>query len=145
MLFRSAAYRKKVFDEIGLFNVNLGRKGNNLFGAEEKDIFDKMTSKGMKYYYLPNAILYHIIPKEKLQKEYFNKLTYSIGKSERMRTLNISKTKYIKRLFSEGIKWLASIVLFLGYTIVFTPQKGWKLLLFRKNVTKGLLGNTESN
>ena len=135
----NAAYRKKVFDEIGLFNVNLGRKGNNLFGAEEKDIFDKMTSKGMKYYYVPNAILYHIIPKEKLQKEYFNKLTYSIGKSERMRTLNISKTKYIKRLFSEGIKWLASIVLFLGYTIVFTPQKGWKLLHFRKNVTKGLL------
>ena len=137
----NAAYRKSVFEKTGLFNVDLGRKGNNLMGAEEKDIFDKMRSLGMKYYYLPDAILYHIIPGTKLTKEYFDFLTYSIGKSERMRTKAISQWKYVKRIISEGIKWVVSIFLCIGYTLMLMPRKGWKLILFRRNVTKGLLKN----
>ena len=35
----NACYRKSVFDTVGLFNVELGRKGNSLIGAEEKDLF----------------------------------------------------------------------------------------------------------
>lgn len=136
----NAAYRKSVFDRVGLFNVELGRKGDGLVGAEEKDIFDKMTSSNMRFYYLPTAILYHIIPPKKLTKEYFDKLTYSIGRSERIRTKNISTSKYWKRLIAEGIKWAASFVLCTYYTITFSPQKGFKLLRFRYNVTKGLLG-----
>jgi hypothetical protein len=62
-----------------------------------------------------------------------------VGKSEKLRTLDISKIAYFKRLFSEFIKWAASIVLFVWYCLIFQPQKGTKLLLFRWNVTKGLL------
>jgi glycosyltransferase involved in cell wall biosynthesis len=135
----NAAYRKEVFEKVGLFSVDLGRKGNNLVGAEEKDIFDKMTTLNMKFLYIPNAILYHIIPEQKLTKGYFNRLTISIGQSERMRTLKISRTKYLKRLFSELIKWGVSLVLCMVYTLVCTPQKGFKLIVFRWNVSKGLL------
>lgn len=137
----NAAYRSSVFDKVGLFNVDLGRKGDSLVGAEEKDIFDKMKEFGMRFFYLPTSILYHIIPEKKLSKEYFNKLTISIGKSERLRTLAISKKKYYKRLFSEFIKWCASFVLCIGHTLTLHPSKGWKLIQFRWNVTKGLLGN----
>lgn len=136
----NAAYRASVFEKVGLFNVDLGRKGDSLAGAEEKDIFDKMTTLGMRFYYLPTAILYHQIPEKKLTKEYFDKLTYSIGQSERMRTLNIGKGKYAKRLVSEAVKWAASIVLCIGHTLTGSPKKGWKLIQFRWNVTKGLLG-----
>lgn len=135
----NAAYRASVFERVGLFNVELGRKGDSLVGAEEKDIFDKMTTMGMRFFYLPTAILYHLIPEKKLSQDYFDRLTYSIGKSERMRTLRIGKLKYVKRLFSEGVKWAASIVLCVGHTLSGHPQKGWKLILFRRNVTKGLL------
>lgn len=135
----NAAYRASVFEKVGLFNVELGRKGDSLVGAEEKDIFDKMTSLGMRFYYLPNAILYHLIPEKKLSKDYFDRLTFSIGKSERMRTLNIGKWKYVKRIFSECIKWAASIVLCIGHTLSGHPKRGWKLIQFRWNVTKGLI------
>lgn len=136
----NAAYRKSVFDKVGLFNVELGRKGDSLIGAEEKDIFDKMTTLGMRFFYLPNAILYHLIPEKKLTKEYFDKLTYSIGKSERIRTKNISTWKYIKRIIMEGVKWAASFVLCAFHTVKLSPSKGIKLIQFRWNVTKGLLG-----
>ncbi|GAP72856.1 glycosyl transferase [Candidatus Symbiothrix dinenymphae] len=135
----NVAYRADVFHQIGVFNVDLGRKGNSLIGAEEKDVFDKMSRLKMKFYYLPNAILYHIIPPQKLTKDYFNRLTLAIGKSERIRTRSISKKAYHKRLLSEAIKWAASLMLFAYYTATFRWQKGIKLLLFRKNVTQGLL------
>ena len=136
----NAAYRAEVFKKIGFFNTALGRKGNNLMGAEEKDIFDKMKSQNMKFRYLPKAILHHIIPQKKLEQDYFDRLTHQIGQSERQRTLDISKSKYIKRLFSELVKWGGTLVLAAYYTICFAPQKGLKLILFRRNVSKGLLG-----
>ena len=135
----NAAYRKSVFDKVGLFNTELGRKGDSLMGAEEKDIFDKMHAMGMQILYLPTPVLHHIIPQKKLEKDYFDRWTLQIGQSERKRTLAISKEKYLRRLFNEGVKWCGTIVLLCLYTISFHPQKGWKLVQFRKNVTIGLL------
>jgi hypothetical protein len=131
---------KVVFDQVGLFNTDLGRKGTALLASEEKDIFDKMHALGMQVLYLPTPVLHHIIPQTKLEEDYFNRLTLQIGRSERMRTRAISKGKYIKRLLSEGVKWGGTLVLFCLYTLQGTPKKGWKLILFRKNVTNGLLG-----
>ncbi len=136
----NAAFRIKVFEQVGLFNTALGRKGNSLMASEEKDIFDKMHALGMQIKYLPGPVLHHIIPQAKLEQDYFDRLTLQIGISERQRTLTISKGKYVKRLISECIKWSGTIVLLFLYTISFHPMKGWKLILFRKNVTKGLLG-----
>lgn len=135
----NAAYRKTVFDKVGFFNVQLGRKGKSLIGAEEKDIFDKMTQQGMRFFYLPNAILYHIIPDNKLTKEYFNRLTYSIGVSEHYRTLSLSHWKFVKRLMSESIKWAASFLLWLFFALQLQIAKGNKLIVFRYQVTRGLL------
>ena len=135
----NAAYRKSVFEKVGLFNTELGRKGASLMGGEEKDIFDKMHSQNMQVLYLPTPVLHHIIPQKKLEKDYFDRWTLQIGMSERKRTLAIGKGKYIRRLGSECVKWAGTVVLLCLYTISFHPQKGWKLVQFRANVTKGLL------
>ena len=136
----NAAYRKVVFDQVGMFNTELGRKGSLLLASEEKDIFDKMHALGMQVLYLPTPVLHHIIPQAKLEEDYFNRLTLQIGRSERMRTRAISNAKYFKRLLSEAIKWGGTFVLLGMYTLQGNPTKGWKLVLFRRNVTKGLLG-----
>ena len=139
----NAAYRKVVFDKVGLFNTELGRKGTALLASEEKDIFDKMHALGMQVKYLPTPILHHIIPQTKLEKPYFDRLTRQIGDSERMRTQAISTKKYISRLGSELVKWCGTLVLLCLYTLQGSPLKGWKLVLFRKNVTSGLLNLTK--
>ncbi len=135
----NAAYRKIVFDKVGLFNTELGRKGTALLASEEKDIFDKMHSLGMTVLYLPTPVLHHIIPQAKLEQPYFERLTRQIGISERARTKAISQKKYFERLMSEVIKWCGTLVLLCIYTLQGNPLKGWKLVLFRKNVTAGLL------
>ena len=136
----NACYRRSVFDTIGLFNVELGRKGNSLIGAEEKDLFDKMNSHNMKFYYIPTAILYHIIAPYKLTDDYFERLTYGIGVSERCRTQQISKKKYRRRLLKEAYKWCGTLALWCSFIVRGQAAKGNKLVLFRRNVTRGLLG-----
>ena len=136
----NSCYRKSVFDTIGLFNVELGRKGNSLIGAEEKDLYDKMTTRGMRFYYLPTAILYHIIPPQKLTQDYFDRLTHGIGVSERYRTQQISKKKYRKRLLLEAYKWCGTLALWCSFVLKGQPAQGNKLVQFRRTVTRGLLG-----
>lgn len=135
----NAAYRKSVFEKVGLFNPELGRNGENFGGGEEKDIFDKMKTTGMKVVYVPDCILYHIIPQYRLENDYFVRITEGIGTSERLRTLRISKIKYLKRILSEVIKWGGTLVLSMAYLLRFKPQCSSKLLRFRWNVTKKLV------
>lgn len=134
----NAAYRRKVFDTVGMYNVELGRNGDGLGGGEEKDIFNKMKSAGMTFRYIPKAILYHSIPHYKLEDDYFNRLTCGIGDSERIRTLRISRKAYFSRLFKEVVKWGGTLVLWTVYLLKGHPSRGNRLVRFRWNVTSHL-------
>lgn len=136
----NSAFRKEVFEKYGLFNVDLGRKGTGLIGAEEKDLYDRLTRGGEEFYYLPQMGIHHYIPEKKLTESHFKELTYSIGKSEYIRTKAISGSAYNNRVLSECKKWAGSLILFVIYTLKLSPDKGWKLLQFRWYVSKGLLG-----
>lgn len=131
---------KELYGKFGNYNTDLGRKGSSLMGAEDKDMFNRLKNSNIECYYFPDIPIYHHIPEYKTTDDFFNRLTYFIGQSERIRTCNISNKEYFKRIVLEGIKWAASIVLFFGYTFMLSPSKGIRLLLFRKNVTKGLIG-----
>jgi len=133
-------FKKEYFEKYGVFNIALGRSKKNMMGGEEKDIFNRSNKKTEKIYYFPNLKVQHVIPESRTTKEYIKRLGEGIGLSEKVRTLHISKSCFFQRVFSELIKWIASIVLFTGFAMALKPQKGTVLLLFRWNVTKGLLG-----
>lgn len=130
--------KRELYTKYGIYNTELGRKGTSLIGAEDKDMAFRLMEGNIKGYYFPNIPIYHHIPAYKLTDEFFSKLTFSIGKSERVRTLGISKAAYRQRLFQEVIKWIVSIIACVYFVISLRPAKGFKLLEFRKNVTKGL-------
>jgi glycosyltransferase involved in cell wall biosynthesis len=130
---------KKTLEDVGNFNPKLGRSKKNLMGGEEKDIFNRIKSIGGKIYWFPDIKVQHAIPENRTTRSYIIRMGQGIGMSERLRTLNISRIKYLKRVFLEAIKWAASMLLFMFYLCKFQPQKGSKLLLFRWNVTKGLV------
>lgn len=135
-----AVIKKSLFEKYGKFNTELGRKGNSLMGAEDKDMFLRFMKNGVECYYFPEIPIYHHIPDNKLTDDFFLRITYALGKSERVRTQSISSTAYLKRLVLEWVKWMASFVLFAGYTISGSFSKGSKIIRFRWNTTRGLLG-----
>ncbi|KYD19077.1 glycosyltransferase family 2 protein [Saccharococcus caldoxylosilyticus] len=66
-------FKKEIFNKIGLFNNNLGIKGNELYLGEEVDICDRILKLGYKIYYLPRASVYHRVHRNKVDKEYILK------------------------------------------------------------------------
>lgn len=132
-------FRKECIQQCGLFNTELGRTGKNMLAGEEKDLFNAIKELGMKIYYFPELFVQHVIPEKRTTSDYVKRLGYGIGKSEYLRTRHKSFSLYLKRLLSEAVKWAATLVLWLKFAVTFQFAKGNKLVLFRWNVTKGLL------
>ena len=131
--------RRSMISEIGLFNTQLGRSKKNLMGGEEKDLFERIRNHGGSIYYFPDVVVHHVIPPTRTTKEYIMRMGEGVGKSERIRTLSISKSKYLGRLFSELVKWGGTFVLWLRFAITGQFEKGNILIAFRRKVTSGLL------
>ncbi len=132
------SFRNNVFEKFGGFNVELGRKGNNLLAAEEKELFERLKTNKQLIYYLPEAKVKHIIPESRTKIEYIKKQALGIGKSEKIRISNSKKEKK-KRYNKELINWIASFVLLFYYTICLSPSKGIILLRFRYWISKELI------
>jgi len=79
------AFHRRVSEKIGLFNTNLGRKGegkkrNELFKGAETDYFHRLNALGnARIYYTPDAIVYHHILPHQLKKSYFITIHYNAG------------------------------------------------------------------
>lgn len=135
----NSGFRRSLFDRFGNFDTALGRSGTNPMGGEEKDFAARLRAGGVRYYYIPDAEIYHITPAYKLSETYFARLSRMIGVSERVRTRNEGRASYVRRLFAEAVKWGGTLVLSTGYLLRLRPQKALYLLRMRRNITCGLL------
>lgn len=133
-------FRKNCLEQCGKFNTELGRSKKNLMAGEEKDLFNRLKEKDMTILYFPDIHVEHVIPPQRTTDDYIKRMGQGVGMSEKVRTQNISKWKYVKRLGIELVKWAGSFVLFFKFALCGQFAKGSKLLVFRWHVTKGLLG-----
>ena len=132
------AFRRSALERCGLFNPDLGRIGDRLIGGEESDLFARLRRAGEPCYYTPGAVIEHIIPARKLTRDYFDRLCYNIGVSQRIRADLDGRTG---RLFlGEGMKWGAALLLAAGYLFMLRPAKARRLLGMRRQITRGILG-----
>jgi glycosyltransferase involved in cell wall biosynthesis len=132
--------KRSILLKAGAFNTELGRKGTELLGGEEKDFFFKVKKMNIPVFYLPNVTIDHIIPDQRLTVDYIKRMANGIGRSEQIRTKNKSFSAYTMALISELMKWFVTLLLSIYY-VFFHWEKSWMLLRFRFWVTKGLLVN----
>ena len=134
-------YRSSVFDKIGIFNVDLGRRGDGLEGGDEKDVIHRLRQVGGVIYYVPNVVVDHIIGEYREKMDYIKAMGIGVGSSERTRIKEAGATGVFKKILEEGFKWGATFTLLLFYSVTFRPIKGWTLLKFRFWVFLGLTNN----
>ena len=126
------AMRRELFERVGLFNTTLGRTGKSLIGGEESDLFERIAEAGMESLYTPRAVMYHIIPAEKLTDSYFERLCYNTGVSQLTRAKIHNRTT---RLYiGEVAKWCATLLL----CLIHTPKQGRYLIKMRQHISKGI-------
>ena len=126
------AMRRRVFDIVGMFDTKLGRTGKRLIGGEESDLFERMAKHSMRCYYAPEAVMYHIIPEEKLSPEYFERLAYNTGLSQLTRA-TLHKRR-ISLYIGEIVKWCATLLL----CLVHRPAQSRYLLKLRYHISRGI-------
>lgn len=132
------AMRCEVFDKIGVFNTSLGRTGKSLIGGEESDLFERIAAAGMECYYAPRAVMYHIIPADKLTDSYFERLCFNTGLSQHTRAQIHHRTT---RLYiGELAKWCATLLL----CLLHRPAQSKYLLKMRANISKGIASSVKN-
>ena len=130
------AFNRDVFNLYGTFDTNLGRKGGKLFGGEENDMFERVRDLGERIFYTPHAIAYHHIVDKKLTPEYFDKLSYGVGVSKRLRA---EKRNMLEALYrDEYAKRRYALLLAAFYVLTLRPQKASWLWRMRKGISKGI-------
>ena len=75
-------FRTTVFEEIGGFDADLGRRGGDNTGGEDTEIYRRLIAAGKQVRWVPSAVIYHRIESPKLRKDYFLDLHYRQGRME---------------------------------------------------------------
>ena len=132
------ALRRSTVQRYGAFDPSLGRTGEQLIGGEESDLFQRLADAGERCYYVPTAIMWHIIPPRKISREYFESLCYQVGRTQRLRAGMRGQT--VRLLSGEAVKWGATLLLALGFLLRFSVPKARYLLLMRRQITRGISG-----
>jgi GT2 family glycosyltransferase len=78
----NAAIRREVFDQIGLFNSELGRVGCSLISWDETELFMRLHMSGSQIIYTPHVIVRHRITKQRLTKLWLIRRIFSDGISQ---------------------------------------------------------------
>lgn len=128
------ALRRSAAVTCGGFDPSLGRVGKMLVGGEENDLFERLMRAGQTCWYVPGAVMWHIIPPEKLTEGYFRRLCYNVGVSQRLRAAIYKR--YPKTVVLECMKWGATLLL----CLTMPPCKSVWLLRMRRAISRGLMG-----
>jgi glycosyltransferase involved in cell wall biosynthesis len=73
------AFRRAAFDGAGLFDPHTGRRAGTLLGQEVREWCIRARNAGVRGFYVPDMVLEHIIPADRLRKAYFRRWFYWRG------------------------------------------------------------------
>ena len=66
----NAVFRRETLERVGPYSTALGRSGTRLLSCEDEDMYQRLIAAGARGLYLPQLIVYHFIPRERLTKRY---------------------------------------------------------------------------
>ena len=77
----NAVIRRRVFDEVGLYSEKLGRSGKGLLAEEDADLYRRIRAAGFHGVFVPELIIYHHVPPERMTKQYHRRWAFWRGVS----------------------------------------------------------------
>ena len=132
---------KNIFDKVGKFNTGLMKDKKTIPpGSFERELFERIRANDFPVYYFHDLVVWHFIPREKIDKSYVKKKVVETGRILREIYQSKSIWWYLYALWMEFVKWFAALILSFYY--IFTTQWEKAVMLFKLRWwrTKGLLG-----
>ena len=75
------AIRREALSRAGHFSCRIGRKAGTLLGQEVREWCVRAHAAGLVGYYIPDVVVQHLIPQDRLTKSYFRRWYYWRGVS----------------------------------------------------------------
>jgi len=75
----NVAFRKSLFQEIGLFRLDLDRKGDSLMGGGDTEFFVRARARGRRLLYVPTLVVRHLAPAIRLTRRFFRERLFYSG------------------------------------------------------------------
>lgn len=135
----NTAIRKSVFEVCGTFDPQFGRVGDRLTGGEENDLFERLRKRGHVFWYVPDAVMHHVIPAAKLTESYFRNLCRNIGLNQCQRA-RVHK-RQIRTCIAEILKWGATLLL----CCTMRPIQARWLLRMRMEISRGFFTKSQQS
>ncbi len=87
----NVVFTRSVLRRVGPYTTWLGRTDKGLLTGEDEDLYNRLLAQGSKGMYLPNLVIYHHVPPERVTKSYFRRWCFwrgvSLGLLDRTRKL----------------------------------------------------------
>jgi glycosyltransferase involved in cell wall biosynthesis len=78
------AMRREAIERAGGFDIRIGRKAGTLLGQEVREWCIRAHAMGLTGYYIPDIVVQHLIPRDRLTKTYFRRWFFWRGISRAM-------------------------------------------------------------
>jgi glycosyltransferase involved in cell wall biosynthesis len=112
------AFRKEAFEKYGGFRTDLGPRPGSEIRNEDSEFSSRLLAAGERLWYEPSAVVYHIIPKNRTRRKYFQVWWFDKGRAG-IRELGIpTDTKWrmagipihlLRRLVVWTLRWATSL------------------------------------
>jgi glycosyltransferase involved in cell wall biosynthesis len=78
----NAVFRRSIFEIAGRYDTRLGRSGKGLLSDEDAELYRRLCAANLSGMYVPELVIYHYIPSDRLTKRYFRRWCYWRGASQ---------------------------------------------------------------
>ncbi|MCF6184511.1 MAG: glycosyltransferase [Bacteroidales bacterium] len=112
------AFKKDILIKIGGFNTDLVYRG------DEKYVFLKLNKANVKTLYAPNVFVNHFIETFRTSPEHVNKVSKSIGASEKLRLQTEPWFKTVFKFCEYIYKFTGAVILYFLFFLKRQPLKG---------------------
>jgi glycosyltransferase involved in cell wall biosynthesis len=75
------AFHRRVFEKYGIFRTDLGPRPNSEIRDEDTEFGRRLLAAGERLKYEPTAVVYHSVPQNRLQRDYFLSWWYDKGRA----------------------------------------------------------------
>jgi glycosyltransferase involved in cell wall biosynthesis len=97
----NAVIRRTVLERAGPYSTALNRTGLTLLGCEDEDMYHRLLAQGARGRYVPDLVIYHHVPAERLTRRYFRRWCLwrgvSLGMMDRTRPAAVTYLAGIPR------------------------------------------------
>ena len=119
----TSCFRKSVFAEVGYFEPRLGRSADLLVGDEDTEIQRRVYAAGKQVVYAPDAVVWHHISPDRLNKKYIYARAYGTGRSRAVLACGNARTGIIVWQFFRAFAGLMYYIAILLWAVWYEGRR----------------------